>query len=498
MKTLGSLTSWVAMAVALGTSGTGLAGNTASVVHYTLLPASQFSDDSLMLGRPTILLDLRGGFDLRLIAENPLFATYAVDGLSFQAGTPGVGSPYYQMTGHGTYEIGGEVALRQTLFLELQIDDGQTNKLCRFTNSTSDVNRLWPMIQVSADQTNGSPAQIFRLDFEAAPLRELWFSTTHSLTAGIWDWPTNHVSAGDLLSSTGRIVKRNNELTSHLGIMPMVPDLGLDAVDVLPGGEIAFSITDDEFSESLGPLHHGDVLSSRGRVITNYMAILAPFMPMPPIEDMGLDALHFMPDGELYFSVANDFFSERFGRTIRRGDVLSSQGAVIKANEDLVARFSPADTKKDYGLDALYVWPSGEIWFSVETGFYGQHFEPYNAGDLLSDQGYVVYRNLNLVGSFQPLEDLADFGLDALFVITDLAETPAAIPALRLDPLYVNRQTGDVTLSWQGAGRVFQIEKATNVVGPWLPLSPTLTDSSVIDWGAAQKAPQGHYRVRQW
>ena len=36
-----------------------------------------------------------------------------------------------------------------------------------------------------------------------------------------------------------------------------------NAVEVLSGGEIAFSMEQDIFSESLGPLYHGDVLSAR-------------------------------------------------------------------------------------------------------------------------------------------------------------------------------------------------------------------------------------------
>ena len=57
---------------------------------------------------------------------------------------------------------------------------------------------------------------------------------------------------GDLLSSAGRVVRRNNDLTRNLGLMPIAPDVGLDAVDIIAGGEILFSINQDVFSETLG------------------------------------------------------------------------------------------------------------------------------------------------------------------------------------------------------------------------------------------------------
>jgi hypothetical protein len=464
--------------------------------HYTLLPGSQMVDAHPVGGRPDIVVPLQGTFSLRLVQEGPLFSTYAWESIAWAAGTPG--GPSYQVNGRGDFSLGGEVALVQTLFLEVHIDDGRTNRLCYFTNAPGPVDRWWPMIHLSADQTNGTLVQQFQLEIFAAPFQEIWFSTAHGLTAGIWQPPTNAVSGGDLISSAGRVVKRNQALTARLGIMPGVPDLGLDAVDILPGGEIAFSIEQDAFSETLGPLHNGDVLSDRGRIVTNYAALIGAFGPEPPPADEGLDALQVMPGGEICFSVTNDFFSERLGRRVRRGDLLSSSGRILKTNEELVARFRPADPKKDYGLDALYVWPSGEIWFSVETGFYGQHFESYLPGDLLSDQGYVVYRNLDLVGAFQPLEDLADFGLDALFIVTDVAAPPAAAGSLRCAAPLLDQKTGNVTLNWKGSGHVYQVEKATNILGPWQPISPILTEPPVIDVGAITKTTNGFYRVREW
>jgi hypothetical protein len=493
---IGIVVAMLAFGVSKGIAGGSPASGTASSWHDTLLPDSQLTDQCPPCGRPDLLVPMWGRFDLRLIESNPLFTRYALERIWFMAGD--WDTHYYELSGKGTFTIGGEVALTQEMSLELLIADNTNIRLCYFTNSTRFVQRLWPMLQISLEQTNGLPAQTFHLDLSAAPFREIWFSTANGFHGAIWQWPTNYASPGDLLSSEGRIVKRNQELTARLGFMPVVPDLGLDAVDLLPGGEIAFSIQQDMFSGTLGLLHGGDVLSDRGRVVTNYAALIGAFGPEPPPMDEGLDALHVMPGGELYFSVTNDFFSERLGRTVGRGDLLSSRGAIVKANSELIARFSPADAKKDYGLDALYVWPSGEIWFSVETGFSGQHFEPYKAGDLLSDQGYVVYRNLDLLLPFSPLEDLADFGLDALFIVTDVAELPSGATPLHCQPLIRDQPTSGLTIRWEGGARVFQVEKATNVLGPWQPISAILTDSSVTDPGALRPNAKSFYRIRQW
>ena len=463
--------------------------------RYTLLPSSQLVDDCYC-GRPTLLLPLRGTFDLKSQVVHPLFVRYAVTNIAWEASTGG--GTAYKIRGHGWYEVGGEVAVVQTMALDLQIDNGFTNRPCSFTNSNYSPGRLWPMLQVHLDETNQAVMQFYRLDLDAAPFHELWFSTANGFTPGIWPPFTEHVSGGDLVSSTGRVVKRNHELTRQLGIMPMVPDLGLDALEMLPGGEIAFSVEDDIFSETLGPLHHGDLLSNRGRVVTAYDKLSGAFGPEPPPANQGLDAVQVLANGELYFSVEQDFFSEALGRTIRKGDLLSSLGVVIRSNEELIAQFQPADPKQDYGLDALYVWPGGEIWFSVENGFHGPHFENYGPGDLLSDQGYVVYRNLDLMQSFQPLEDLADFGLDSLFIISDADIPESSQQRPESTGVAIAPGGADLLITWKAGGRVFQLERAPSIVGPWEPISPIQPEPPVLDAGALTNAPQSFYRLRQW
>lgn len=471
------------------------AGALGEVCQYTLLPDSRLTDDCPVCARPTFEVPIRGTFQLRFVGEDLLFRTYALEQISFIGGTPGING--YGVTGTGTYRVGGEVAQVQEMTLQVRIDRDQTPFVCFFTNVNSTVPRLWPMLGITLAQTNGTPVQQFGLTLMAAPFHEIWFSTTHSLTAGIWTWPTNVVTDGDLLSSAGRIVRRDPALVGALGFMPVVPDLGLDALELRPGGEILFSTTTDWFSEKLGrTVHGGDVLSDHGTVIADFATLLSAFSPQPPVADEGLDALHVTADGEILFSVTNDFFSERLGRMIRRGDLLSARGVVVKSNEELLARFNPADGSKDLGLDAIFVWPSGEIWFSVETGFYGQHFESYLAGDLLSDQGYVVYRNLDLVGPFQPLEDLADFGLDALTIISDAVSVPAVPPRCR--SVSLDQSKGQLRLEWDAPGRVAQLEMATNVTGPYLPVGAIDTVGCFTNTTIPATNPAAYLRLKQW
>jgi hypothetical protein len=461
--------------------------------RYTLLPGSQLLDECPDCDRLSVPQPLSGGFSLRMLADTPPFALYAVEEICLAAGSPG--GAHYEITGKGIYAAGGEVARMQGSYLELWIDDGVSKTFCGFTNSDITPARLWPMLQLHFDQTNGTRFRTFHLMLAAAPFREIWFSIAQSLTAGIWSEPTNRVSAGDLLSSAGRVVRRNQELVGGLGVMPPVPDLGLDGAAVLAGGEISFSMATSTFSESLGILHDGDLLSGRGRMVRTYANLLAPFSPGLPLTDPGLDAVQVVGTNEYYFSVKTPFFSERMGRTIGRGDLLSSEGSVVKSNAELVAQFHPLDPAKDYGLDAVCVWPSGEVWFSVEDGFYGQHFDWYGAGDILSDQGYVVYKNLDLVTPFDPLEDLADFGLDALCLLSDASSPPSPAPIAGFE---VDLFSGGLVLTPPSTNGIYQLERAASVEGPWQPVGPVSVGAALQDSGALTNLAQGFYRLRAW
>src|SRR5438874_1422529 len=145
---------------------------------YLLLHDSYLLDDCLFCDRISIPVPMRGTFSVRLIDETPISARYALDDINFTAGD----RPYL-VKGGGTIEISGEIAVTFRMSLELQIDDGFSNKVCYFTNTTSGLDSQWPMMNITVAQSNGIPAQIYTLRLAAAPVREIWFSTARFFTA---------------------------------------------------------------------------------------------------------------------------------------------------------------------------------------------------------------------------------------------------------------------------------------------------------------------------
>jgi hypothetical protein len=488
----------LALGFALAAAGSPGQGQTTTAPwRHTLVLEATLTDDCLICGRPALVLPMRGGFDLRLVEENPLFTTYAVEAIDLSAGFEG--GPRYRLTGRGEYQVGGEVAVTQKLTLALAVDDGSTIVESAFASEFVGVKRAWPMILVPVKQTDGTPLRQLDLTIASAPFRDLWFSTNHGMTSGTTPPPFVQYSGGDLLSLGGGRVKTNGQLTAGLGIMPMVPDVGLDAVDVQPGGEVAFSMTQDIFSESLGPLGHGDLVSNQGRLLRRHADLLAAFGPMPPLADAGLDAVQALDGSVLAFSLTTEVFSERLGRKLGRGDLLSSAGAVLKTNQELLSRFQPVpeggSVVEDLGLDAVHVWPGGEIWFSTERPFQDKQLGPVRAGDLLSDQGYIVFGNLDLVAAFSPLEDLADFGLDGLVLVTDAVAPlpPPIVTAVILQP-----EVAGVRLEWQGDGRFFQVLGAPGLTAPFTPMSAIQPDANFDQSGLLRTHPDFYFKVRQW
>ncbi|MFN0129811.1 MAG: hypothetical protein ACKV19_24360 [Verrucomicrobiales bacterium] len=466
--------------------------------RYTLIHGASLTDDCPICGRPAIVLPLRGGFDLRRKDENPLFTAYAVENVEWESGYEG--GPRYRLRGRGEYVIGGEVAITQQLTLKLTMDDGQEIKDVEMSSEPTPVERLWPMVLVAAKQTNGTPFQRLDVSLAAAPLHGLWFSTAHGMTSGSTPPPFEYYKASDLLTGDGRRVRSNADLTRHLGLMPVALDIGLDGVAVAPGGDLMFSSTEAAFSESLGPLGAGDLLSERGKIVRRNADLLAPFGPMPPIPEVGLDAVQAVSSTELLFSLATPIFSEKLGRTLGRGDLLSSFGTVVKSASQLLARFQPVlenggPKLDELGLDAIYLWPSGEAWFSTEQGFQDRTLGPVRGGDLLSERGYVVWQNLDLVAPFSPLEDLADFGLDALEIITD-ALPVASAPTIT--DFTVNRESGTVWLQWMGEGRFFQVLGAPSANAAFQPISPIQTETWIEHQAWWPTHPSYFFKVRQW
>lgn len=461
-------------------------------MDYLLLDGSLLVDDC-MCGRPAIPFPMRGSFRLVFREENPLFKFYDIKDLRFHTLT---GTPGYEVTGHGTYEIGGEVALVQKMELYVQFND-QTDVL--FFSGEGPIERIWPMIGVKVRQQPLELIQFFWFDIIAAPAREIWFSTVAGFTSGTGA-PSG--TGGDLLSNKGLIVKTNFDLTARLGIMPIVPNLGLDAVDITPGGEVLLSCEDSIFSETLGPLQHGDLLSDRGRIVRTNQQLTSAFVPEPLAPDVGLDAVHVQESGETLFSIEEELFSEALGVMLGRGDLLSDKGVIVQTNKELLANFEPVDPQTDVGLDAIHLWPNGEIWLSTEISFQSKTLgfilpgDLLSTGDALTKKGSIVFRNLELLQAFGPLEDLADFGLDALFLVTESRIIKPPVPRARISR---NGSPGTIWIQWAAEdGKVFQVERADDPRGPYAPIGPISPEMTYLDPAATLFKSKSFYRIRLW
>jgi hypothetical protein len=464
------------------------AQNNAVIWRYTLLDASEITEDCPICGRPTIPHPLRGTFDLALLGVGPLFTEYRITNISFSAGPKE--QPLYTVTGNGTYSVGGEVAVRQDMLLQTEACNSAPS--CRdatFTNDEHVVSATFPLLDISLTQTQVNLTSVYSMRLVAAPAREIWFTVTNGFasTNGV---PS--VRAGDLLSNSGRIVRTNTALLQSIGITNPSPALRINAFDIAPGGEIVFSLNGSAGSSTLGALSEGDLLSDRGRIVQRNQELTARFGIQPAVPDIGLDAAFVMTNGEILFSIRTNIFAEGKGLMLRHGDVLSNTGVVLKSNQQLLARFHPTATNTDFGLDALYVWPNGEIWFSTEAGFDDSQLVSISAGDLLSTEGVIVFRNAELLSAFGAPQDISNFGLSDVFVISD------AVVASAPEFLSPRREQGALALQWLGTNRVFHLERATNVIGPWQTVGEIDPDSSFRDTNALSTQPRGFYRLRGW
>jgi hypothetical protein len=464
---------------------------------YTLTGESSLTDDCPVCDRVAIVAPLRGTFELRLLEQGPLFSTYSMEHISLHGGNANGAS--YSVTGKGTYRIGGEVATVQDAFLEVEIGNGATTNLCYLTNSVARPVRNWPMLRMDAIQTNGTLTQQYSLEIAAAPFREIWFSTAKGFISQPANGGSNWVSSGDIVSTAGRVVKQNFELVGKLGFMPVVPDLGVKDFDLLPGGEIAFSLEQAQFSETLGPLTTGDLLTDHGRVLKSWSSLLAAFSPDPLPVPPGLQAVTVRDSGEILFSVENGFFSKKLGNTLNSTDLLSDSGSVVEPGSQLLSAFGLKDPSLDCGLTAVFIWPSPflETWFFTGKDFQDTNSNSYAAGDLLSDRGYVVFRAAELLSALSPAEATNGLPSDGLFVVTDASAATATGVTRMNEPVFTNDPPSSLSLSWTSSNRLFQLEKATDAAGPYDAATPIGTSEDYTDPGAATN-PASFYRLRTW
>ncbi len=162
LKLLGMLCTGVVVAGADGLA------QTATNQIYTLIAGSQLTDDCPTCDRLPIVVPMTGTFGLSVLELNPLFTRYELTDIAFHAGTNA--GREYQVSGRGTYQIGGEVAVLQDMFLDLAISNGggQTAALC--VNPDRSVSQPWPKLQITMDQTNGTLSQVYYLDLLAVPV----------------------------------------------------------------------------------------------------------------------------------------------------------------------------------------------------------------------------------------------------------------------------------------------------------------------------------------
>jgi hypothetical protein len=451
--------------------------------RYELIEGSTLADDCLICGRPTIIHPMRGTFEMHLETIGPLTSTYRLTNIQFRTGPKS--APVHTVTGSGTFSMGGQLAVQQSMTLVTEICD--VTPACRdvtLTNDDRGVRVTFPLIDISLTQSQENLLSVYKMRIVAAPIREIWFMVTNEFT------PANGgpvVRAGDILEPSGRTVRTKNWLLESNGVQNPPPALRLDALDVAPGGDLLFSTA----APNVTALREGDLLSWRGGVRRTNQQLLLSFGIKPVIPDVGLDAVHVTDAGEILFSIRTNIFSEGLGATLRHGDVLSDKGNVLRNNEQLLSRFHPINPGGDYGLDALYVWPNGEMWFSTTAGFQDQQLGEISDGDLLSTEGIIVFRNAELLAAWGTPEPDSNFGLGDIFVVTDVAAGPA--PRMSLPHLSGN----DVWIHWTGTNRVFQVEQAATITGPWQSIGFIDPADFLREPGGAAFA-QRFFRLRAW
>ena len=204
--------------------------------------------------------------------------------------------------------------------------------------------------------------------------------------------------------------------------------------------------------------------------------------------DPGIDGLQFTSDTSFYFSVKRDTTYSAAGKTIflRDADIWwtdlqTHQIVLTRSREQLFAypEYQPWLVDPTVGIDAFYIWPSGEVWFSLRASWTA-HTAIY------STDGYGVFTDAFVFAAFKPS---IDPGMDGLLVITDLVEPPSNRPAIET--------TSFPNLKWFATAHAYQIEAAASVQGPFSPASPIIIDSSWSDINSS-RAGARYYRLRQW
>jgi len=352
-----------------------------------------------------VIAPLQGTYDLRPTDSPDQFLVENLRGFD--------SSGSQLVTGHGNYmfNYGYQRMVLQVLIggLPYDLDSGWVP-----------FETFLPMMTVHLYEVDPVSPEWYELQLTAVPALNVWFSTEvpfHTPSGQL-------ISDGDVLSVFGARIWTNAQLTQNFHLQPP-QDIGCDAIDPVeidgpPWWRCFYSAEVDAYSGSQGWLQHGDFLSETGFIVARNWDLVQNFLPDFPV-DYGLDAITWgWPCNGYYFSTEIDFWSNHMQGWCHHGDLLCQvDGWVYRRNQELLAKFQVLPpVQPDYGLDAVYLWwPYAHIWFSTEDGFQDYRFGGISDGDLLSTDGWVIYRNRDLVRRFEPVEDLDNFGLDALHVV---------------------------------------------------------------------------------
>src|SRR5437773_9517885 len=124
----GAFTSSLALLALLGLSSAGAArAQVLDPIQYQLYPGSRFEYGCGGMCECPIILSgpMKGSFTLYRTSVDPLFTHYALLNIMWEypAGDSAT-ARLIKITGKGTYDIGGEVALTQRMTLDVSFDGG--------------------------------------------------------------------------------------------------------------------------------------------------------------------------------------------------------------------------------------------------------------------------------------------------------------------------------------------------------------------------------------
>ncbi|MCI0537296.1 MAG: hypothetical protein L0Z50_18940, partial [Verrucomicrobiales bacterium] len=86
---------------------------------------------------------------------------------------------------------------------------------------------------------------------------------------------------------------------------------------------------------------------------------------------------------------------------------------------------------------------------------------------------------------------------DVIFLPAGAVVEPPISKPIRIVEIKSDLTAGSITLRWEGEGPQFQVEKATNVTGPFQPVGAAQTEKLFTDPGVLKTGVQSFYRIRQ-